>query len=63
MKIYLSEKTISVIAAVLANCIEHICYNEDGDHVTLTQDFQNLVKAKEEFVEEAVRQGVLKEII
>lgn len=49
MKIDLSEKTIRIISTVLANCITHIRYEEDGDLTTLTQVFQNLVKANEEF--------------
>lgn len=49
MKIELSEETIRIISTVLANCITHIRYEEDADLTTLTQGFQNLVKAKNDF--------------
>lgn len=49
IKIDLSEETIRIISTVLANCITHIRYEEDGDLTTLTQGFQNLVKAKNDF--------------
>ena len=47
MKIDLSEETIRIISTVLANCITHIRYEEDGDLTTLTQGLSKLSKSKE----------------
>ena len=43
---------------MLANCITHIRYEEDGNLTTLTQGFQNLVKAKNDFDKAIAKQKV-----
>lgn len=58
IKIDLSEETIRIISTGLANCITHIRYEKDGDLTTLTQGFQNLVKAKNDFDKAIAKQKV-----
>ena len=49
MLLNLKEDTVRTIWVVLGNCINYLRYNEDGDCTTLTEGFQNLVHANEEF--------------
>lgn len=49
MQINLTEKSVRTIWAVLGNCINYLRYNEDGSLSTLSEGYQNLVRANEEF--------------